>query len=42
MAEKNRIPLNVKYYNPRVVYDGYNFYIVVSIDETIKDIVNGN
>ena len=37
MAEKNRIPLNVKYYNPRVVYDGYNFYIVVGIDETITN-----
>ena len=37
MAEKNRIPLKVKYYNPRVVYDGYNFYIVVGIDETITN-----
>ena len=37
MAEKNRIPLNAKYYNPRVVYDGYNFYIVVGIDETITN-----
>jgi putative transposase len=35
MAETNRIPLNVKYYNPRVVYDGNNFYIVVGVDETI-------
>ena len=37
MAERNRIPLKVKYYNPRVVYDGYKFYIVVSIDETITN-----
>jgi putative transposase len=37
MAETNRIPLNVKYYNPRVVYDGYNFYIVVSVEETITN-----
>ena len=37
MAERNRIPLKVKYYNPRVVYDGYNFYIVVGIDETITN-----
>ena len=37
MAERNRIPLNVKYYNPRVVYDGCNFYIVVGIDETITN-----
>ena len=37
MAETNRIPLNVKYYNPRVVYDGNNFYIVVGVDETITN-----
>ena len=37
MAETNRIPLNVKYYNPRIVYDGNNFYIVVGIDETITN-----
>ena len=37
MAETNRIPLNVKYYNPRIVYDGYNFYIVVGIYETITN-----
>ena len=37
MAETNRIPLNVKYYNPRVVYDGNNFYIVVGVEETITD-----
>ena len=37
MAETNRIPLNVKYYNPRVVYDGNNFYIVVGVEETITN-----
>ena len=37
MAERNRIPLKVKYYNPRVVYDGYNFYIVVGVEETITN-----
>ena len=37
MAETNRIPLNVKYYNPRVVYDGDNFYIVVGVEETITN-----
>ena len=42
MAERNRIPLNVKYYNPRVVYDGYNFYIVVGIDETITKIIKSD
>ena len=34
LAEKKRIPTNVKYYNPRVVYDGYRFYIVVSVDDS--------
>lgn len=33
LAEKNRIPINVKYYNPRVIYDGYRFYIVISVDD---------
>ena len=33
LAERNRIPTNVKYYNPRVVYDGYRFYIVVSVED---------
>ena len=42
MAERNRIPLKVKYYNPRVVYDGYNFYIVVGIDETITKIIKSD
>ena len=37
LAETNRIPLNVKYYNPRIVYDGNNFYIVVGVEETITD-----
>ena len=33
LAEKNRIPLNVKYYNPRVVYDGTNFFLTVGVDD---------
>ena len=33
LAEKNRIPTNIKYYNPRVVYDGNRFYIVVAVDD---------
>ena len=32
LAESKRIPTNVKYYNPRVLYDGYRFYIVVSVE----------
>lgn len=33
LAEKNRIPTNVAYYNPRVVLEGDKFYIVVSVDD---------
>ena len=33
LAEKKRIPTNIKYYNPRVVYDGNIFYIVVAVDD---------
>ena len=33
LAEKNRIPLDAKYYNPRVVFDGDRFYIVVAVDD---------
>jgi putative transposase len=33
LAEKKRIPTNIKYYNPRVVYDGNRFYIVVAVDD---------
>ena len=33
LAEKDRIPTNVKYYNPRVVLEGNRFYIVVGVDD---------
>ena len=33
LAEKNRIPLNVTYYNPRVSYDGELFYITVGVSD---------
>lgn len=33
MAEKNRIPKNANYYNPRVKLEGDRFYIVVSVDD---------
>ena len=32
LAESNRIPLACKYYNPRVTFDGINFWISVGID----------
>lgn len=33
LAEKDRIPTNCKYYNPRISYDGYQFYITVGVDD---------
>ena len=33
MAECNRIPTNVPYYNPRVVLEGDRFYIVAGVDD---------
>lgn len=45
LAEKNRIPMGVSYYNPRVSYDGKNFYITVGVkDENapIKNIVKSD
>lgn len=32
LAEKNRIPCNVKYYTPRVTFDGLHWWISVSVD----------
>lgn len=33
LAERNRIPLNVTYYNPRIIYDGLYFYLTVGVDD---------
>lgn len=33
LAERNRIPTSCKYYNPRVSYDGYSFYLTVSVSD---------
>ena len=33
LAEKDRIPTNVTYYNPRVSYDGEHFYITVGVSD---------
>ena len=33
LAEKNRIPIEVKHFNPRVIYDGDRFYIVVAVED---------
>ena len=32
LAEKNHIPTDCKYYNPRVTFDGINWWITVGID----------
>lgn len=32
MSEKNRIPMNVKYQNPRVSFDGIDFWLSVSVE----------
>ena len=32
IAEKGRVPLNCKYYNPRITFDGINFWISVGIE----------
>ena len=37
LTEKNRIPLNCKYYNPRVTFDGINWWISVGIDTDYKE-----
>ena len=33
LAEVDRIPTNVSYYNPRISYDGTNFYLTVGVDD---------
>ena len=40
LAEKNRIPTNVSYYNPRVSYDGCNFYLTVGVKDEYAPIKN--
>ena len=38
LAEHNRIPINCKYHNPRIKYDGLNWYITVGVN--CKDCTN--
>jgi putative transposase len=33
LAEKNRIPIGVKYYNPRITFDGLHWWISVGVEE---------
>ena len=44
IAEKGRIPLGVKYQNPRISFDGINFYLSLSVenkDEKFTDFNDG-
>ena len=38
LAEKDKIPFgdNIKYYNPRVKFDGINWYLTIGIEENIQ------
>ena len=40
LAEKNRIPINSKYANPHVTFDGLHWWLSVSVEETV--ITNNN
>ena len=43
LAEHNRIPVNTKYYNPRITFDGINWWISVSVetdDTKAKPVLN--
>ena len=42
LAEHNRVPINIKYYNPRFVFDGINWYVTVGIDFEHKPKINNN
>lgn len=38
LAEKDRIPQGVKYYNPRITFDGLNWYISVGVEFEPKEL----
>lgn len=41
LSETERVPTEVKYYNPRVKYDGLHWYLTVGIEiETVKTILS--
>lgn len=37
LAEKNRIPINSKYYNPRIKFDGLNWWLTIGVDVESKE-----
>ena len=42
LAESNRIPTNCKYYNPRIKFDGLNWWITVGIETENSKKINKN
>lgn len=42
LAESNRIPTDCKYYNPRIKFDGLNWWITVGIETEISTKANKN
>ena len=43
LAERGRIPLDAKYYNPRITYDGINWWLSVGVEVNKNtNIPNGN
>lgn len=39
LAERDRIPINAKYYNPRITFDGLNWWVSVAVEvEAISEI----
>ena len=45
LAEKNRIPQDVTYYNPRITFDGNDFYLTIGVSDDnapIKNIVKSD
>jgi putative transposase len=42
LAEKNRVPINGKYYNPRVTFDGLNWWLSVGIEYPDKEKIPSN
>ena len=42
LAEKDRIQINAKYYNPRVKFDGINWWLTIGVDNEIQSAKNYN
>lgn len=40
MAEKNRIPIDAKYYNPRITFDGLSYYLSVGVEVEENQTIN--